>query len=337
MATPEKIAVLGAGSWGTAMAIMMARAGHHVTLWGHDPAHIETLQRDRSNVQFLPGTSFPDNLSLSDDLAQTVAEHSFLMLAVPSHAFRQTLLKCQPHLQKHTTLSWLTKGFETDTGLLAHEVVYEVLGKETPMALISGPSFALEVAQNLPTAVIVASPDIDVATRVANTLRTPTFLTYPSNNIASAEIGGAMKNILAIAAGISDGLGFGANARAALITLGLTEMVQLGNVYNCSESSFLGLAGVGDLVLTCTDDKSRNRRLGLLLGRGKSRDEAKKTIGQEVEGIHAAQEVYTICQKWSLDMPICIQVYRILFEEIAPEVAVKHLLTRAQRVDPQID
>lgn len=318
------------------MAIMIARAGHHVTLWGHDPAHIEALRRDRSNVQFLPGTAFPDTLSLSDDLAQTVAEHSFLMIAVPSHAFRETLLKCQPHLQKNTTVSWLTKGFETDTGLLAHEVVYEVLGKETPMALISGPSFALEVAQNLPTAVIVASPDIGVATRVANTLRTPTFLTYPSNNIASAEIGGAMKNILAIAAGISDGLGFGANARAALITLGLTEMVQLGNVYNCSESSFLGLAGVGDLVLTCTDDKSRNRRFGLLLGQGKTMDHAKKVIGQEVEGIHAAHEVYTICQKWSLDMPICIQIYRILFEKIAPEVAVKNLLSRAQRVDPQI-
>ncbi|MEH6502732.1 MAG: NAD(P)H-dependent glycerol-3-phosphate dehydrogenase [Cycloclasticus sp.] len=336
MATPEKIAVLGAGSWGTAMAIMIARAGHHVTLWGHDPAHIEALRRDHSNVQFLPGTAFPDTLSLSDDLAQTVAEHSFLMVAVPSHAFRETLLKCQPHLQKNTTLTWLTKGFETDTGLLAHEVVCEVLGKETHMALISGPSFALEVAQNLPTAVIVASPDIDVATRVANALRTATFLTYPSNNIASAEIGGAMKNILAIAAGISDGLGFGANARAALITLGLAEMVQLGNVYNCSESSFLGLAGVGDLVLTCTDDKSRNRRLGLLLGQGKTRDEAKKAIGQEVEGIHAAQEVYTICQKWSLDMPICIQIYRILFEKIAPEVAVKNLLSRAQKVDPQI-
>ena len=336
MAKPEKIAVLGAGSWGTAMAIMIARAGHHVTLWGHDPAHIEALRRDRNNVQFLPGTSFPDTLSLSDDLAKTVAEHSFLMIAVPSHAFRETLLKCQPHLQKNSLLTWLTKGFETDSGLLAHEVVCEVLGKETPMALISGPSFALEVAQNLPTAVIVASPDIDVATRVANTLRTPTFLTYPSNNIASAEIGGAMKNILAIAAGISDGLGFGANARAALITLGLTEMVQLGNVYNCSESSFLGLAGVGDLVLTCTDDKSRNRRLGLLLGQGKTMDDAKKVIGQEVEGIHAAQEVYTICQKWSLDMPICIQIYRILFEKIAPEAAVKNLLSRAQKVDPQI-
>jgi len=318
------------------MAIMMARSGHQVTLWGHDPAHIKTLADARCNAQFLPDIDFPETLSVSDNLSLTVKEHTFIMLAVPSHAFRQTLVKCQPHLQANTTITWLTKGFETDSGLLTHEVVNDVLGSQFAMALISGPSFALEVAQNLPTAVIVASPDIEVATHVANTLRTTSFLAYPSNNIASAEIGGSMKNILAIAAGISDGLGFGANARAALITLGLNEMVQLGNVYNCSESSFLGLAGVGDLVLTCTDDKSRNRRLGLQLGRGETISEAKASIGQEVEGIHAAREVYAICQKWSLDMPICLQIYRILFEQLAPETAVRYLLTRAQRVEPQI-
>jgi len=335
--TPEKIAVLGAGSWGTAMAIMIARSGHHVTLWGHDPEHIERLRQDRSNVEFLPGTEFPDTLSLSANLDQTVADHTLLMFGVPSHAFRETLLKCQPNLQKNTIITWITKGFETDTGLLTHEVVASTLGEDTPMALISGPSFALEVAQDLPTAVVVASPDITVATHVADTLRTTNFLTFPSNNIASAEIGGSMKNVLAIAAGISDGLGYGANARAALITLGLAEMVQLGNVYECSESSFLGLAGVGDLVLTCTDNKSRNRRLGLQLGEGKTMLEAKRNIGQEVEGIHAAREVYTLCQKWSLDMPICIQIYRILYEQLAPDVAVRYLLTRAQRGDPHLN
>lgn len=335
--TAEKIAVLGAGSWGTAMAIMMARSGHHVTLWGHNPDHIERLRLARSNEAFLPGTPFPDTLSVSDDLEQTVAGHSLLMFGVPSHAFRDTLKKCQPHLRQDAIVTWITKGFETDTGLLAHEVVNETLGKQTPMALVSGPSFALEVAADLPTAVVVASPDIAIATKVADTLRSTTFLTFPSDNIASAEIGGSMKNVLAIAAGISDGLGYGANARAALITLGLTEMVQLGNVYQCSESSFLGLAGVGDLVLTCTDDKSRNRRLGLQLGQGKTAEVAKQSIGQEVEGIHAAREVYKICQKWSLDMPICIQVYRILYEDLAPDVAVRYLLTRAQRGEPRLD
>ncbi|HIL92048.1 MAG TPA: NAD(P)-dependent glycerol-3-phosphate dehydrogenase [Cycloclasticus sp.] len=334
--TPEKIAVLGAGSWGTAMAIMMARAGHHVTLWGHDPIHIEKLRHDGSNVEFLPGTDFPNTLTASDDLQQTVTEHRFLMLAVPSHAFRETLLKCKPHITKGTIVTWITKGFETDTGLLAHEVVLETLGKDTQIALVSGPSFALEVADNLPTAVVVASPNINVAIRVANTLRSANFLTFPDDNIASAEIGGSMKNILAIAAGISDGLGYGANARAALITLGLSEMVQLGNVYHCSESSFLGLAGVGDLVLTCTDDKSRNRRLGLQLGQGKTIADAKTKIGQEVEGIHAAKEVHAICQKWSLDMPICNQVYKILYDDLSPDVAVRYLLTRAQKADAHL-
>lgn len=334
--TPKKIAVLGAGSWGTAMAIMMARSGHHITLWGHNPNHIEQLRLTNCNERFLPGTNFPSTLKVSDNLEKTVAEHTFLMLAVPSHAFRETLLKCQPALQDDCIITWITKGFETDTGLLAHEVVYETLGKDTNIALISGPSFALEVADNLPTAVVVASPDIEVATSVAGIIRTSNFLAFPSDNIASAEIGGAMKNILAIAAGISDGLGFGANARAALITLGLTEMVQLGHIYQCSESSFLGLAGVGDLVLTCTDDKSRNRRLGLQLGQGKTPDDAKQSIGQEVEGIHAAREVHAICKKWSLDMPICIQTYRILYEGLAPEVAVRYLLTRAQQAVPQL-
>ncbi len=334
--TPEKIAVLGAGSWGTAMAITMARAGHHITLWGHDPAHISQLRHDHSNAQFLPGTDFPNTLTVSDNLHSTVAEHRFLMIAVPSHAFRETLLKCQPQLANDAIVTWITKGFETDTGLLAHEVVFETLGKNTSIALVSGPSFALEVADNLPTAVVVASPDIKVATRVANTLRSSNFLTFPSDNIASAEIGGSMKNILAIAAGISDGLGYGANARAALITLGLSEMVQLGNVYHCSESSFLGLAGVGDLVLTCTDDKSRNRRLGLQLGQGKTIADAKARIGQEVEGIHAAKEVHSICQKWSLDMPICNQVYKILYDGLSPDVAVRYLLTRAQKPDTHL-
>lgn len=334
--TPENIAVLGAGSWGTAMAISMARAGHSVTLWGHNASHINALQKDHCNARFLPNRNFPSTLKVSDNLQKTVSEHRFLMIAVPSHAFRETLLKCQPYLLDDTIVTWITKGFETDTGLLAHEVVFETLGKNTPIALVSGPSFALEVADNLPTAVVVASSDIDIAVRVANTLRSSNFLTFPSDNIASAEIGGSMKNILAIAAGISDGLGYGANARAALITLGLSEMVQLGNVYHCTESSFLGLAGVGDLVLTCTDNKSRNRRLGLQLGEGKNIDDAKAVIGQEVEGIHAAKEVHAICQKWSLDMPICNQIYRILYDGLSPEVAVRYLLTRAQKADAHL-
>ena len=333
----KKIAVLGAGSWGTAMAIMMARNGHLVTLWGHNPSHIKQLKEQRVNERFLPGTSFPDTLILSSDLKTMVAEHQLIMIGVPSHAFRSTLAQCKPYLRKGAFVTWITKGFETDTGLLTHEVVEQELGAGTRMALISGPSFALEVAQGLPTAIVVASPNIDDATYIADILRCKRFLSFPSDHIASAEIGGSIKNILAIAAGISDGLGFGANARAALITLGLNEMVQLGHVYKCSESSFLGLAGVGDLVLTCTDDKSRNRRLGLQLGLGTDLQTALKQIGQEVEGIHAAREVNALCHKLALDMPICKQVYRILFEGLDPELAVNKLLLRAQKVVPNQD
>jgi glycerol-3-phosphate dehydrogenase (NAD(P)+) len=328
----KRIAVLGAGSWGTAMAISTARQGHLVTLWGHNSKHIEALKKDRSNDQFLPGTVFPDTLSLNESLEETVATHDFIMVGVPSHAFRQTLIKCQPHLLPNTLITWITKGFETDTGLLTHEVVLDVLGADTKMALISGPSFALEVADNLPTAVTVASPDMQIAETVANTLRGPMFLTFPSTDLASAEIGGSIKNILAIAAGISDGVGYGANARAALITRGLTEMVELGKMYGCSEGSFLGLAGVGDLVLTCTDNKSRNRRLGLQIGEGIDRATAVKNIGQEVEGIHAAREIYRLIKKHQLDMPICHQVYRILFEGLSPKGAVKTLLVLAKSI-----
>ena len=314
------------------MAISMARQGHAVTLWGHNPEHLELLAKERCNRQFLPKTIFPDTLFINNSLEDVVTQHSFIMLGVPSHAFRETLIKCKPYLKPDALVTWITKGFETDTGLLTHEVAWQVLGLDTDIALISGPSFALEVADNLPTAVTVASPKLSVAEQVADTLRDTYFLTFPTTDIASAEIGGSIKNILAIAAGISDGIGYGANARAALITRGLAEMVQLGNVYGCSEGSFLGLAGVGDLVLTCTDDKSRNRRLGLQLGKNIDRETAVKNIGQEVEGIHAAKEVYQLIKKHQLDMPICLQVYRVLFQGLAPKYAVRTLLVLAKSI-----
>lgn len=323
-----QIAVLGAGSWGTAMAIMMARNGHRVTLWGHEPDHVARLSQERTNAEFLPGFEFPDLVELNADLASLLQQHNIIMMAVPSHAFRDTLLKCQPHLQPDTLISWITKGFETGSGLLTHEVVEDVLGPETRMALVSGPSFAIEVADNLPTAVSVASPDRELAEAFANALHTPYFRAYPTDDIASVEIGGSLKNVLAIAAGIADGLGFGANTRAALITRGLAEMIRLGEHYGCRPESFMGLAGVGDLVLTCTDDKSRNRRLGLKLGQGQDMDAAIRDIGQEVEGLHAAREAHQISQRFGIDMPICEQTYQVLYRGVSPQAAVEQLLMR---------
>jgi glycerol-3-phosphate dehydrogenase (NAD(P)+) len=326
------IAVLGAGSWGTAMALMMARNGNQVSLWGHDPAHVARLSQDRCNAEFLPGFEFPDSLHLNADLSALLQSHQIIMLAVPSHAFRDTLLKCKPHLQPDTLVSWITKGFETGSGLLTHEVVGDVLGTDTRMALVSGPSFALEVADNLPTAVSVASPKLAEAEAFATALHTPYFRAYPTDDIASVEIGGSLKNVLAIAAGIADGLGFGANTRAALITRGLAEMIRLGEHYGCLPQSFLGLAGVGDLVLTCTDNKSRNRRLGLKLGEGQDMAAAIKEIGQEVEGVHAAREAHQISQKFDIEMPICEQTYQVLHQNLAPAEAVDRLLMREVRI-----
>jgi len=330
-ASPIRIAVIGAGSWGTAMALMMANHGHQVTLWGHDPAHVERLSKDHGNERFLPGFTFPDSLTVSGDLQQILADHDTLMLAVPSHAFRETLLKCKPYLQPDPLISWITKGFETNSGLLTHEVVSDVLGEDTRMALVSGPSFALEVAQNLPTAVAVASPKLQQAEAFANVLHTPYFRAYPTDDIASVELGGSLKNVLAIAAGIADGLGFGANTRAALITRGLAEVIRLGEAYGCRPQSFMGLAGIGDLVLTCTDDKSRNRRLGLQLGQGIDMKTAIKNIGQEVEGVHAAREVHSIASKRQIDMPICEQTYQVLHQGLDPRQAVDNLLMRELR------
>lgn len=326
-----QIAVLGAGSWGTAMAIMMARNGHQVTLWGHDPEHVERLAKARTNAEFLPGFEFPADLTLCPDLGELIRSHQTIMVAVPSHAFRATLVQCKPHLQPDPLISWITKGFETGSGLLTHEVVADVLGENTRMALVSGPSFALEVADNLPTAVAVASPDLAQAEAFASDLHSPYFRTYPTQDIASVELGGALKNVLAIAAGIADGLGFGANTRAALITRGLAEMIRLGEAYGCRAESFLGLAGVGDLVLTCTDDKSRNRRLGLKLGQGQAMQQAIDEIGQEVEGLHAAREVHQISQRRQIEMPICEQAYQVLYQGLPPAQAVENLLAREIR------
>lgn len=315
------------------MALMLARNGHRVCLWGHDPAHVQRLAEQRTNAEFLPGFPFPENITVSSDLADLLQHYQILMVAVPSHAFRETLLKCKPHLQPNALISWITKGFETGSGLLTHEVVEDVLGPDTRMALVSGPSFALEVADNLPTAVSVASPVLSEAEAFASALHAPHFRTYPTDDMASVEIGGSIKNVLAIAAGIADGLGFGANTRAALITRGLAEMIRLGEHYGCRPQSFMGLAGVGDLVLTCTDNKSRNRRLGLKLGQGQEMQSAIREIGQEVEGVHAAREVHQISTKFGIDMPICEQTYQVLYEGLSPQEAVDRLLMRELRTE----
>ena len=252
------IAVLGSGSWGTALAIQFARAGKPTRLWGRDPAQLADMKSARCNRRYLPDAPFPELLEVSTSLEAALDGVSDVLVAVPSSAFRTLLAELAPRLTHDVRVAWATKGFERDTGLLPHQVAHEVLGSGYTMAVLSGPTFAREVGAGLPTAMVVASTDEAFAMRVAEDLASPGFRTYVSTDITGVEIGGAVKNVIAVGAGLSDGLGFGANMRVALITRGLNEMTRLGVALGARERTFMGLAGLGDLVLTCTDDQSRS-------------------------------------------------------------------------------
>lgn len=332
MSTLHPIAVLGTGSWGTALAMLLARNGHAVRLWGNEPAVMAELARTRCNARYLPDTPFPDGIAIHADLDAALADQADVLVVVPSHAFREVLNLISTKLQPGTALAWATKGLEMTSGKLLHEIAEEVLPNQ-PHAVISGPTFAREVAAGLPTAATVAGTDLRTAEHFAALLRGSSFRAYTSNDRVGVEIGGALKNVLAIAAGISDGLGFGANSRAALITRGLAEMIRLGEALGGQRATFMGLAGVGDLVLTCTDDQSRNRRMGLALGRGQSRADAQKSIDQVVEGVDTAREIHKLGKQHNVELPITEQVYRVLYENLDPREAVHTLLAREPKAE----
>lgn len=321
--------VLGAGSWGTALAIQLARLERPAVLWGRDPAQLAMIARERCNMRYLPGASFPASLVIEAELAQAVRAGRDVILAVPSHALRTVLQDILPHLQAGTQVSWATKGFECDTGLLPHQVVRQVLGVQVAAAVVSGPTFAREVGLGLPTAMTVAASDQEFARRLARRLSGENFRAYTSSDVIGVEVGGAVKNVLAIGAGISDGLGFGANTRIALIARGLVEMTRLGVALGARQETFMGLAGLGDLVLTCTDDQSRNRRFGLALAKGENVAAAQRDIGQIVEGVRAALAVRNVARSLQVEMPICEQVYKVVHEQMPPQDAVKELMSRA--------
>ena len=323
------IAVVGAGSWGTALALQFARSGRAVRLWGRDRSQLDAMAAARCNERYLPGAAFPDNLSVEPDLERCVAGAGDILVAVPSHGLRETLTRIAPLIGSEARVCWATKGFELSTGKLPHEVAVEVLGKNRPLAVLSGPTFAKEVGEGLPTAMTIAANDPDFAGALARTLSGDNFRAYTSEDMIGVEVGGAVKNVLAIGAGLSDGLGFGANTRIALINRGLVEMTRLGVALGAKQDTFMGLAGMGDLVLTCTDDLSRNRRMGLLLASGKSIDEAQAEIRQVVEGVLAAKAVREVAAEHQVVMPISNEIYRILYEGVAPKEAVSNLMRRA--------
>lgn len=326
-------AVLGAGAWGTALAALLAGNGQPVRLWGRNAAHLQEMAASGINSRYLPEISLPESLKYERDFEAAIRSSHDLLVVVPSHAFRQTLEAARQYVSPETRLIWASKGFEPETGRLLHQIVEDVFGTTQPNAVITGPTFALEVAKGMPTALTVASSDQSFAAEIAARLHSDTFRAYTSTDVIGAEVGGAVKNILAIAAGISDGLGFGANARAALITRGLSEVMRLGEALGGHKESLMGLAGLGDLVLTCTDDQSRNRRFGLALGRGGSIEAARASIKQVVEGIDATREARHLAASLGIDMPITEQVYQVLFKQCSPRDAVHHLLTREQKAE----
>jgi glycerol-3-phosphate dehydrogenase (NAD(P)+) len=288
----------------------------------------------RRNMRYLPEASFPESLQVAVDLEQALEGARDALIAVPSHAFRATLEGIRPYLAPHTRIAWATKGFEIESGLLPHQVVREVLGA-TPGAVLSGPTFAKEVGAGLPTAMTVASPDEHFAKELAQSLSGPSFRAYTQTDIMGVEVGGAVKNVIAIGSGIADGMGYGANTRVALITRGLAEMMRLGVKLGAQRETFMGLAGLGDLVLTCTDDQSRNRRFGMALGRGESKALAQSAIHQVIEGVAAARAVHHVAQRLGVDMPICREIYGIMYENKPVRSAVQALMGREVRSETE--
>lgn len=326
--TTHTIALLGAGSWGTAIAVHLAKCGNRVRLWARNAEHVREMQEAKVNKRYLPDSPFPEGLTATADLNECVQQADFCIIGVPSLAFSSLI---QQITKPQQGLAWLTKGVDPDSHQLFSEVVAEHWGVDYPIAVISGPSFASEVAHNLPTALTLAGNNLTFQHKIQSLLHQNNVRVYLSNDVIGVQLCGAIKNVLAIACGISDGMGYGANAKAALITRGLAEMRRLGNALGARDESFMGLAGVGDLVLTCTDDQSRNRRFGLHLGRGENLATAEEKIGQVVEGRHNARQVCSLARQHGVEMPICMQIEALLTTSLTPQEAVTNLMNRSPR------
>ena len=324
------VAVLGAGSWGTALAALLARNGASTRLWGRDAQALDRIAAGHRNARYLPDMELPASLEFQPDLRAALADADLALVAVPSHAFHEVLEQSASLLPGGAGYAWATKGFEPGTGRFLHELVSERL-PETRAAVVTGPSFAREVAAGLPTAVTVHSHDHAFAHCVAELLHSQSFRAYTGNDMLGAELGGAMKNVLAVATGVADGMDLGLNARAGLITRGMNEMLRLGAALGAQAQTLMGLSGLGDLVLTCTGELSRNHRFGVALGRGVPLQQALDEIGQVVEGAVAADEVMRLAERHRLDLPISQHVQWVLRGEMTPTDALRSLLARERK------
>jgi len=336
--SPDRISVIGAGSWGTALACLLCEKFEKVDLWGRNPASMSEMQAQRRNLAYLPRIRLPDQLRATSAISDVLNESLSFVVAVPSHSFRHLLenlhrsIKDSGRNPQESTIIWGTKGFDKASGKLLGEICEEVFG-DIRYGVISGPSFANELANRMPTALTVACPFLDDARELARWFRVDYTRVYFSDDPVGVQLGGAIKNVVAIAAGISDGLGFGANARAALITRGLAEVSRIGIALGGRSETLMGLSGLGDLILTCTDDQSRNRRFGLGIGQGKTIEQVRQEINQEIEGVNTIEMLYQAASRKKIDIPITEQVHQILCAGANPERAVSTLLSRTPRAE----
>jgi len=325
-----KLAVLGAGAWGSALAIAFARH-HQVTLWARNGALVAELAADRVNQRYLPDAPFPDNLKMCADLVRAISDVDLILITTPIAGLRPTLRALVASSADLAPVLWACKGFEAGSSLLPHQVVAEELPARVPCGVLSGPSFAREVASGLPTAITVAADDATFAQRIAKEWHSPLLRLYANDDLVGVEVGGAVKNVMAIATGVADGLGFGMNARAALITRGLAEITRLAMALGASQQTMMGLAGMGDLILTCTGALSRNRQVGLKLAEGLALDQILAELGHVAEGVTTAREVLTMAERLEVDMPITAAVCGLLYYGAEPGQVVEELLSRAPK------
>ncbi len=339
MKNNPKIAVIGAGSWGTALAVLLSGKDYIVDLWGNRKEHIDCLINDGENKKYLPGITFPNKLKPVHSLKKAVEGTPLIVMAVPSHSYRCVFLEMVPFLSSNCRIISAVKGIENDTLKTMTQVMAEILAeknlgyKNIELGVISGPSFAKEVAQEIPTAVTIGFQNLQTAKEIQKIFVTDYFRVYASRDIIGLEISASLKNIIAIAAGVCDGLGYGLNTRAALITRGLAEIQRLGTALNADPATFSGLSGLGDLLLTCTGNLSRNRTVGLKLGEGKTLDQIKNEMSMVAEGIKTTQSAYDLAQKMKIEMPILEQVYNIIYKGKNCSEAVKDLLKRELKVE----
>ncbi|MBC8631007.1 NAD(P)H-dependent glycerol-3-phosphate dehydrogenase [[Eubacterium] tenue] len=323
----EKICVLGAGSWGTALALVVAKKGYNVSMWTLSEDQCQKVNSTRENVDYLPGVNIPKNIHITTDLKEAINDSSVIVLAVPSQAIRSVCKQIKPFVNKNQILVDVAKGLEKGTGLRLLQVCEKEL-PECKYVVLSGPSHAEEVSRDIPTTVVVASEDLTTAEKIQDIFMSPKFRVYTNPDVVGVELGGALKNIIAFGAGICDGLGYGDNAKAALMTRGIREISRLGVAMGAETSTFSGLSGIGDLIVTCTSMHSRNRRAGILIGQGKSLEETLKEVKMVVEGITATEVAYEVAKKLNIEMPITNAIYSVLHDGANPDEVVDELMMR---------